>query len=131
MHRQPYGMLIVTMKKSHDDIQQFRARRAAEWKHKVEASQDPALRPSRTLRPKWLRITYRALGILFFLIAIWTYTRSLENVKSGDLDIAYNYREQRLVSNRALRITFVLICAGTVCVGLSIANKSRDDKTSS
>jgi hypothetical protein len=85
-------------------------------------------------RPKWQRMSFRVLGILLFVIAIWTFVISLDEAESGDIEYGHNYKGQALASNRESRITFVLVCLGTVCLGLSmpsIPNTKKDDKISS
>jgi hypothetical protein len=81
-------------------------------------------------RPKWRRISYRVIGILLFLAAIWTFVKSLNDEAAGDVDVGRNYKGRFVMSNRAFRISFVLLCTGTVFVGLSMPDKpdNRKDK---
>jgi len=86
--------------------------------------------PPELSRPKWKRMGFRVLGILFFLAAIWQFVIGINDVDAGDIQIVHTYKAQSYVANRALALSFVLVLGATVCFGLSMPNNKKDDNTS-
>jgi hypothetical protein len=78
--------------------------------------------------PKWQRITFRILGIVLFLLALWAYIRGFQAVGNGDLQFSVNYKGVGTLSNRDLRLSFVLALAGVIVFGLSFpSNEVNND----
>lgn len=78
--------------------------------------------------PKWQRITFRILGIVLLLLALWAYIRGFYAVGNGDLQFSSNYRGVGTLSNRDLRLSLVLALGGVIVFGLSFpSNEITDD----
>ena len=80
--------------------------------------------------PRCLRITLRISGILVLCLALSFYIRGAYAIGKGDIEVGYNYKGVRMVSNRDSRIALLLAIAGVPLIGNSFPVKD-DYKDSS
>jgi len=70
-------------------------------------------------------------GRFLVIVAVAFYVKGFNEFKNGDVDIGYNYKGVRMISNRSYRIALVLAVAGVALFGCSFpVDKEKNDKDS-
>jgi len=62
-------------------------------------------------------------------IALWFYLRGFTSFGEGDVDVGYNYRGLRILSNMESRLSLVLAIGGAVMIlfSLPVNNNDKDE----